>query len=76
MFGKRLNATRKHKGYTALYMAEQLNMQIRSYRRYESGHCEPSLESLRKIADILEVSVDYLLGRDEFIKNWEDSLRK
>lgn len=68
MFGKRLNETRKQKGFTALFMAEQLNMQIRSYRRYESGHCEPSLESLKKIADILDTSVDYLLGRDDFIE--------
>ena len=68
MFGTRLNSVRKQKGFTALYMSEQLNMQIRSYRRYESGHCEPSLESLKKIADILDISVDFLLGRDDFIE--------
>lgn len=68
MFGARLNEIRKAKGYTAQQMADLLQMQIRGYRKYESGHTYPSYENLVRIADFLDVSLDYLLGRDEFIQ--------
>ncbi len=67
MFSKRLNETRKAKGFTAQKMADQLGLALRSYQFYEGGRRSPSLDTLVKIADILNVSTDYLLCRDEFI---------
>ncbi len=67
MFPQRLNQTRKAKGFTAQFMADKLNISIRNYRKYESGHVRPTLECLVKIADILNVSTDYLLCRDTFL---------
>lgn len=69
MFHIRLNQTRKARGITAQQMADQLCINIRSYRAYESADRSPSLEMLVKIADILKVSTDYLLCRDDFIKS-------
>ena len=46
-------------------MAEKLNIVQPSYIRYENGTAEPSQETLIKIAEIFDVSVDYLLGRKE-----------
>ncbi|MDE6838489.1 MAG: helix-turn-helix domain-containing protein [Acutalibacter sp.] len=70
MFSKRLNETRKKRGITAQQMADYLRIGLRSYRNYESGDREPSLEVLIQIADKLEVSTDYLLCRVEFpVKN-------
>lgn len=69
MFSKRLNQTRKLKGFTAQQMADYLCMGIRSYRNYESGDRFPSADTLVKIADKLDVSIDYLLGRDDFLKS-------
>ena len=66
-FGARLNDTRKNKGLTAQSMADKLRIGLRSYRAYESGDREPSFSTLVQIADILDVSTDYLLCRDEFI---------
>ena len=71
MFSTRLNQVRKSLGISAQKMADHLGMGIRSYRNYESGDREPSLTTLVKIADILNVSTDYLLGRDEFLKAHE-----
>lgn len=68
MLGKRINEIRKERGITAQSMADMLHINLRSYRNYESGDREPSVESIIKIADILDISVDYLFGRDEFIK--------
>lgn len=71
MFSERLNATRKSKGVTAQQMADLLHINIRSYRAYESADRSPNIEILVKIADILDVSTDYLLCRDNFLKTHE-----
>ena len=67
MFPKRLNEIRKAKGLTAQRMADLLQISIRTYRNYESGHSSPNLDFLVQIADILDVSLDYLLCRDRFL---------
>lgn len=67
-FGERLNLTRKQRGVTAQCMADMLGIGLRSYRAYESNDREPHFENLVKIADYLNVSADYLLCRDEFLK--------
>lgn len=67
-FSVRLNSVRKNKGFTAQQMADALCINIRSYRLYESADRSPNLEILCRIADILDVSTDYLLCRDEFMK--------
>lgn len=67
MFPERLNAVRKAKGFTAQFMADYLSIAIRTYRFWESGHSQPSLEALVKVADLFDVSTDYLLGRDHFL---------
>lgn len=65
MFHKRLNETRKKAGITAQQMADWLGIELRSYRNYESGDREPSFAMLVKIANKLNVSTDYLLGRTD-----------
>lgn len=67
MFGKRLNETRKSKGYTAQKMADVICVALRTYRNYESESSYPDFEKLIKIADTLDVSIDYLLCRDDFL---------
>ena len=67
MFCERLKKIRHEKGLTAQHMEECLGMMMRSYRNYESGDREPSIDTIVKIADILDVSLDYLLCRDEYI---------
>ena len=69
MFNDRLNQIRKSKGFTAQQMADNLCINIRSYRAYESADRSPNLDILVKIADILNVSTDYLLCRDDFLKS-------
>ena len=68
-FNKRLREMRMKRGFTQQSMADMLNVALRSYQCYETGSRKPSLELLVSIADILEVSTDYLLCRDEFIQS-------
>lgn len=69
MFGQQLNSIRKSRGYTAQYMSDRLQVALRSYRMYESGDRSPSLDMLVKIADILDVSTDYLLCRYDWMES-------
>lgn len=63
MFGEVLNKTRKSQRITAQQMADYLNINLRSYRAYESNDRQPSFDMLVKIADKLNVTTDYLLCR-------------
>ena len=65
-FRKSLVELRKLNHLTQRQMAERLGIAQPSYIRYENGKAEPTLANLVKIADIFDVSVDYLLGRKEY----------
>lgn len=60
----RLKKLRKDKRLTQDDMAEFLNISTATYSRYENGIHEPDVETLIKLADFFDVTIDYLLGRD------------
>ena len=69
IFAKRLKEARTGNLLTQQQVADKIGIPLRAYQNYEqynSSHCEPRQEILVKIADILDVSVDFLLGRKEF----------
>jgi len=51
------------RGFTQAQIAEKLNMTEANYSSYERGKSIPPSDKLNDIASILNVSVDYLLGR-------------
>ena len=63
MFYKRLKELRKEQCLSQDKLAELLNVSRQSYSRYENGISEPELNTIVKIADIFNVSLDYLLCR-------------
>ena len=73
MIGERLNKVRKSKGFTAQQMADVAGINLHSYRHYESNRRQPSYDILVKIVDKLDISLDYLLCRDDFITSREVS---
>ena len=44
-------------------VSEHLNIPLTTYANYESGHCDPSINTLVKLADFFNVSIDELVGR-------------
>ncbi len=62
-FAKRLKQCRLALGYTQEQMATILGITTRGYRNYELGTREPNLSFLVALADNLNVSMDYLVGR-------------
>ena len=67
-FSQRLRQLRVEKGIERQDLAEYLNMSYSAIAKYESGVRFPDKETLQKIADFFEVSVDYLLGRTDIRK--------
>ncbi len=66
IFQERLTELRKLNHMTQRQVAQALNISQPSYIRYENGSGEPNLENLSRLADLFDVSVDYLLGRSEY----------
>ena len=66
IFKERLLELRKLHKYTQKFVASKLGISQPSYVRYENGNAEPTLTNLVKLADLYDVSVDYLLGRKEY----------
>lgn len=64
IFSDRLKTLRKEKKLTQKELAEQIGIKQNSYSDWENGKTEPSFENLINLADLLEVSLDCLLGRE------------
>jgi len=62
-FGKRFKTLRLEKNLTQAELAKILSIGESTISFYESDKREPDYETLQKIADFFNVSVDYLLGR-------------
>lgn len=61
-FGENLKKARRRARMTQMQMAEALSLSISAYCGYETGKRQPNLSRLVLLADILNVSVDELLG--------------
>lgn len=61
-----LKQIRKSKGITQLELAKALDVVKSTICQYEKGNREPDNETLVKIANYLNVSVDELLGNTAF----------
>ncbi|MCI9274263.1 MAG: helix-turn-helix transcriptional regulator [Clostridiales bacterium] len=61
----RLKQCRKEKGFTQREVAIYCDISEKAYQNYELMTREPKLEVLLKIAEIFQVSLDYLVGRTE-----------
>lgn len=59
----RLQELRKITQKTQEEVAKQLNLQKQTYQNYELKKREPSIETLIKLADYYNVSLDYMVGR-------------
>jgi transcriptional regulator with XRE-family HTH domain len=64
-FPETLRALRESRGLTQVRLAELIDVSPRVYNRWETSAAAPRLDTLVKIADILNVTLDELVGRTE-----------
>ena len=60
--GERLRELRCEHNLTQKQIAESLGISIRAYSHYEMGDREPSIEVIKLLCKLFNVSSDYLLG--------------
>ena len=64
MFNENLKILRKSKGFTQEELAIKVNVVRQTVSKWEKGLSVPDAEVLQKIADVLDVGVDELLGAE------------
>ena len=65
----RLKELRLNKSLSQSEMAKKINLTQQTYSDYERGKTNPDIETLITIANILETTIDYLLGRSDDFGN-------
>lgn len=64
-FGKRLLEARKNKGLSQEDVAKHLSTKGPAIGRYERDEMKPSIEVAAKMAALLDVSLDFLVGHTD-----------
>jgi transcriptional regulator with XRE-family HTH domain len=63
-FGDRLRRIREEKRLNQSDLAERTGFQPSAISHFESGRRAPSFDNLKKLADALAVTIDFLIGRE------------
>jgi len=58
----KIKQLRKEKGLSQQEFADKMGLHISYVSRLENGHSQPSIEVLKKLTEVFEVSADYLLN--------------
>ena len=66
MLGEKIKKYRDEKKMTQMEVAEILGVKPATVSKYEAGTLEPNIESLKKLAELFQISVDELLREDGF----------
>lgn len=72
MFSQRLKELRKANGLTQIQFAEQFNIAKGTVGMWETGKREPDFDTISRIADYFQTTVDYLLGRTDDPYDYEN----
>lgn len=65
VFPLRLKLARERLSMTQLQVVKHTRMNNKTLSNYEKGRSEPDFDTLVKLSDLYNVSVDWLLGRTE-----------
>lgn len=63
-YGDILKSLRTQYNMSQQDVSNKLNINRSTYARYESSSTQPDFDTLIKLADLYNVSIDYILGRN------------
>ena len=64
VLAKNLRIARIKKSYTQQYVADYLLTSQSNIAKYEKGTLEPNVETIGLLAELYEVSIDWLFGKE------------
>ncbi|WHY15726.1 helix-turn-helix transcriptional regulator [Peribacillus frigoritolerans] len=64
-FGDRLKWLREKSGLTQKFAAEKIGVKNNTLSSYESAKRQPDFTTLKKLADLYEVTIDYIITGNE-----------
>ena len=67
VFASRLLALRKKRGWSQPALGKKVGTSGAIIGRYERGEIAPSIAVARKLAEALDVTLDYLVGENELV---------
>lgn len=73
LIGNKLRGLRVEKGFTISQMADRLEISEPTYRKFENDKTSPDLETINKIAQVLEKNFLELLPSECFQQNYNQS---
>ncbi|QDK70168.1 helix-turn-helix domain-containing protein [Lactococcus protaetiae] len=76
MLKDRLKTLRHEKRLTQKEVADKLGTSYQTYQQWERGVRTPKIASLNQLAEIFNVSTDYLAGRDDSLDELFNIIRE
>ena len=64
-YGEKLRYLRSRRGLSQKELTDRLQINRSTYARYETSATQPDFDTLSRLADFFDVTIDYLLGRSE-----------
>ncbi len=74
VFKERIYQLRKAKGWTLEKLGNEVGLGKTTILNWEKAGSVPNEEILRKLSNLFDVSIDYLLGNDEMMNDSENIL--
>lgn len=71
-FGNRLKTLRRERDWKQHYVAEMVGVEIVTISRWENAARAPSIERVKKLAEIYGVSLEELLGETGFVPDVDE----
>lgn len=71
IIGSIVRELRERKGLTQKQLAKMIGISSGCLSKYETGKTLPDPDTLIKFADVFNVSVDYIIGRNSFQYDYE-----
>jgi transcriptional regulator with XRE-family HTH domain len=68
VFGFRLRVAMTKRKMTGVKIAKELELQESTICNWKSGYCLPLFDTVIALADILDVSLDFLTGRSDIME--------
>lgn len=74
--GKKISELRKQRNWSQSDLAKAVEASRDIIGKYERGENSPSIEMATKLSEALDITVDYLIGKERFEKYDKEAIKR